>query len=88
MASRLVYNPQKQNSVGAFLLIALVASWVSAGFHSYFTFFALSALWGLMFFMIADNAEREYAMQSLVDNPDLFDQAIAQSKIMIVRKDE
>jgi len=48
----------------------------------------LSAWWGLMLFIVADNAEKEYAMQSLVENRDLFDQAIAQNKIMIVRKDD
>ena len=34
---------------------------------------------------IADNAEMEYAMQSLVENPAVFEDAIAQNKIMIVR---
>ena len=41
---------------------------------------------GVTLFMIADNAEKEYAMQSLLENPGLFEQAIAQNRIMIVRK--
>ena len=88
IASWLIYKPQKQNSVGALLLIAFVASWLSFGFHNHFTFFALCALWGLMLYMIADNAEQEYATQSLVQNPELFAAAIAQNWIMIVRKNE
>ena len=35
---------------------------------------------------LADNVEREYAMQSLVENPEVFEDAITQNKIMIVRK--
>jgi hypothetical protein len=86
IAARLIYNPEKQTSIGALFLMAFVASWIFSGFHSYYTFLALSALWGLMLFMIADNVEKEYAMQSLVGNPKLFDLAIIQNKIMIVRK--
>jgi hypothetical protein len=37
--------------------------------------------------MIADNAEEEYALQSLVENPDVFKDAIARNKIMVVRKE-
>jgi hypothetical protein len=86
IAARLIYNQQKQTSIGAFLLIAAIASWLCLGIHSYCTFYVLSALWGLMLFMIADNVEREYAMQSLVENPEVFEDAITQNKIMIVRK--
>ncbi len=88
IAARLIYNQGKQYSIGAFLLIAFIASWLCFGIHSYYTFFALCELWGAMFFMIADNAEKEYAMQSLLENPELFEAAIVQNKIMIVRKDD
>ena len=66
--------------------MAFIASWIFEGFHSYPTFFTLSALWGLMFFMIADNAEKEYALQSLVKDPELFNEAVAQNRILIVHK--
>jgi hypothetical protein len=36
--------------------------------------------------MIADNAQKKYAMQSLVEDPELFNHSIAQNTIMIVRK--
>lgn len=86
-AARLIYNEKKQNSIGAILLIISIVCWFRFGIHSYYTFFALSALWGLMFFLIADNAEKEYAMQSLIENPEVFEDAIAQNKIIVVRKD-
>ncbi len=86
VAARLIYNEQKQYSIAAFLLIASIASWIALGIHSSYTFYALSGLWGVTLFMIADNAEKEYAMQSLLENPGLFEQAIAQNRIMIVRK--
>ena len=86
IATRLIYNSQKQNSVGAFLLVASIACWLGFGIDSYSTFLALCALWGLMLFMIADNVERQYAMQSLIENPDVFEDAITRNKIMFVRK--
>ena len=88
IGARLIYSQKKQSSIGAFLLIGLIVSWFRFGIHSYYTFFALSALWGLMLFMIADNAEKEYALQSLLENPDVFKDAIARNKIMVGRKDD
>ncbi len=88
IASRLIYNQDKQYSIGALLLIAFVAFWFFFGIHSYYTFFALCALWGLMFFMIADNAEKDYAIQCLIEHPAVFNDAIARNRIMIIRKDD
>lgn len=88
IASRLIYNQDKQYSIGALLLIASVVSWFFFGIHSCYTFFALCALWGLMLFMIADNAEREYAMQCLIEHSEVFEDAIARNRIMIIRKDD
>lgn len=85
VASRLIYNEQKQNSIGGFLLLACIVSWLVLGIHNYYTFFILCALWGFMFFMIAENAEKEYLMQLLLENPDLFNNAIDHHRIMIVR---
>lgn len=80
-----IYFPQRKNSIGGFLLFASIASWLFDGIHNYWTFFLLSALWGFMLFIIADNTERKYATQTLVENSELFDNAIAQRRIMIVR---
>ncbi|HEV2318788.1 MAG TPA: hypothetical protein VGV18_03505, partial [Verrucomicrobiae bacterium] len=87
ISARLIYNQKKQSFIGAVLLIGSIVSWIGFGIHSHYTFFALSALWGLMLFMIADNAEKEYAMQSLVENLAVFEDAIAQNKIMVIHKD-
>lgn len=88
IAATLIYIQDKQYSIGALLLIASVVSWLCFGIHSYYTFFALCALWGLMLFMMADNAEREYATQSLIEHPEVFEDAIARNRIMIIRKDD
>jgi len=87
VAAGLIYNQQRQYSVAAVLVIASVGSWLSFGIHSHFTFFAVSALWGLTLFMIADNAQQEYAMQALVESPALFEDAVARGRIMVVQKD-
>jgi hypothetical protein len=74
-----------------FLFLCLcVGVWIKDGFsiHQYVTFFFFCALWGSMLFHMAESAQNEYAMQTLVERPDLFDQAVAGSLIMIVRKGE
>jgi len=86
-AAQLTHNQEKQYSLASILFIFSAISWYRCGIHNYYTFFPLCALWGLMFFMIADNAEEEYALQSLVENPDVFKDAIARNKIMVVRKE-
>ena len=74
-----------------FLLLCLcIGVWLRLGFsiHQYITIYLFSALWGYMLFKIADEAQNYYALCSLIENPELFDAAIAQNRIMIVRKDE
>jgi len=37
---------------------------------------------------MAENAQREYAMQSLIQSPELFDKALSQNWIGIVDRDD
>jgi len=69
-------------------LCVCVGVWIRSGFsiHQYITFFFVCALWGYMLFQMAESAQNDYAMQSLIQTPDLFAQAVAEKKIMIVRK--
>jgi trans-aconitate methyltransferase len=41
------------------------------------------AFWGALFFIISDNVEREYAMQSLMENTQLFEEAVARNLIKL-----
>lgn len=84
IASKNIYMKQKQNLIGGFLLFACIVCWIFFGFHNYFTFFTLCALWGYIFFCIADNCANQYLLQQLLENPDFFDDAIVQHKIMTV----
>ena len=73
-----------------FLFACLSAGvWIYAGFsiHQYVTSFFFCALWGYALFRMADEAQMTYALQSLVENRALFEVAISQNRIMIVRKD-
>jgi hypothetical protein len=76
-----VVSPQlaqrKGHSIGGLLLLACIVFWFFKGIHNYYTFFSLCGLWGYMFFQMAEEAQREYAMQSLIENPELFNEAIA-----------
>ncbi|HEY2857004.1 MAG TPA: hypothetical protein VGJ21_01145 [Terracidiphilus sp.] len=73
-------------SFGGLFVLACIVSWAIRGVHSYFTFFSLCLLWGYMFFHVAENAQNEYAMQSLLENPDLFNTAVVNKRILVVRK--
>ena len=74
-----------------FLFLALcIGVWLKLGFsfHQYVTFFFFCALWGYLFFHLAESTQNEYALQSLIERSDIFDQAVAEHRIMIIRKTE
>ena len=75
-------------TAGALFLCATVGFWFYGGIHNYFTFFSLCGFWGCMFFRMAEEVQKEYAIQSLVEHPDVFKDAIARNKIMVIRKDD
>jgi hypothetical protein len=43
-------------------------------------------MWGRFFFEVADGAQNHYAMESLIENPELFNEAIADKRIVILRR--
>jgi hypothetical protein len=67
-----------------------VGVWLRNGFstHQFITFFFFWSLWGYMLFLIAEHAQEQFSIQSLVENPDLFQRAVAHNKIKIVRRDD
>jgi hypothetical protein len=66
-----------------------VGVWLKLGFsfHQYITFFFFSALWGYLLFELAESTQNEYALQTFIGRPDIFEHAIAEHRIMIVRKE-
>jgi hypothetical protein len=82
----LLFRRSRKASVGGLVLLVFLISWISVGFHNYFTFFLLCAFWGLLFYQIADYVQGEYAMQSLVEDSKLFSETIADRRIFILRK--
>jgi hypothetical protein len=77
---------RKGHSIGALFLLACLIFWLSKGIHNYYTFFSLCALWGYIFFQMADSAQTEYAMQSLIEDSGLFSRAIAEQRISVCRR--
>jgi hypothetical protein len=71
-------------------LMLCIGVWFKAGFsfHQYITFFFFCSLWGYLFFKLAESTQNEYALQSLIERPDVFERAIAENRIMIVRKEQ
>jgi hypothetical protein len=72
--------------LGGFLLVGCAILGVFAGVHNYYTFFTFCTLWGYTLFRLAEKSQNQNALQSLVESSALFHEAIAQNKIMIVRK--
>lgn len=79
------------NSKLIFLFLMLcIGVWFKAGFsfHQYITFFFFCALFGYLFFQLAESTQNEYALQSLIERPEIFDRAIAEHRIMILHKEQ
>jgi hypothetical protein len=70
-------------------LMLCIGVWLKIGFsfHHYITFFFFSALWGYFFFELAESTQTHYALYTLIERPDVFERAIAEHRIMIVRKE-
>jgi len=84
------YSAAAHSKLIFFFLIVCIGVWLGDGFsfHQYITFFFFSALWGYLFFELAEGTQNEYALQSLIERPEIFDRAIAEHRIMIVRKEQ
>lgn len=77
-----------RSKIVIYFLVLCIGAWFWIGFslHHFLTFSCFCALWGYMLFEMAETAQRDYALQSLVERPDVFEDAISRNKIMIVRK--
>ena len=66
-------------------LMLCIGVWLKAGFsfHQYITFFFFCSLWGYLFFELAESTQNEYALQSLIERPDIFNRAMAEHRIMV-----
>jgi hypothetical protein len=73
---------------GGFLPFVFIGLWITTGFRSVETFYSLCALWSWALFLIAEDYQNDCARQNLVASSALFDDAIANQKIMVVRRDE
>jgi hypothetical protein len=82
------YSATRGSKIIFLFLCVCIGVWIRSGFsiHQYVTFFFFCALWGYMLFQMAESAQNEYAMQSLVENEDLFAHAVTDKKIIVVRK--
>jgi len=85
-AALLTSIKKSATSLGGFLAFVCLMCWIFLGFHNYYTFFILSTLCGLIFFATAEHVEIEYALQSVVENPHVFREAILRNLIVIARR--
>ncbi len=77
----------QSRSIAPLLLIWVIGSWIRAGIHSYFTFFPLCALSSSLLFQIAEETQKSFALDALVEDAGLFYEAAGSGTIEIVRKD-
>jgi hypothetical protein len=82
------YSAAARSKLIFLFLLLCIGVWLKAGFsfHQYITFFFFCAICGYLFFQLAESTQNEYALQSLIERPDIFNRAIAEHRIMIVRK--
>jgi len=82
------YSAAARSKLVFLFLLLCIGVWLKAGFsfHQYITFFFFCALCGYLFFQLAESTQNEYALQSLIERPDIFNRAMAEHRIMIVRK--
>ena len=84
------YSAAAHSKLIFLFLMLCIGVWLKSGFsfHQYITFFFFCSLWGYLFFQLAESTQTQYSLQSLMERPDTFDRAIAEHRIMIVRKEE
>jgi hypothetical protein len=84
------YSAAAHSKLIFLFLMLCIGVWLKTGFsfHQYITFFFFCSLWGYLFFQLAESTQTEYALQSLIERSDIFDRAISEHRIMIVRKEE
>lgn len=62
--------------------------WSDYVLFEYITIFYLCALWGYMFYTLADRSQYKFGLRAVIENPLLFEECIETNRIMIVRCDE
>jgi hypothetical protein len=87
LAARAAVQGAKSSS-GGFLSFLFIGLWLATGFRSIETFYSLCALWSWALFLIADSYQDDCARQNLVASSTVVDDAVANQKIMIVRRDD
>lgn len=80
------------NKIPLVALFCLICggTWLVRGFDlpSYATFHLLCVLWGGLIFSVAEEAQKTYATQMLVNDPAFFAHAIQKEWIAVIRKRE
>jgi hypothetical protein len=84
------YSAAAHSKLIFLFLMLCIGVWLKTGFsfHQYITFFFFCSACGYLFFELAESTQNEYALQSLIEHPDIFNRAIAEHGIMIVRKEQ
>jgi hypothetical protein len=83
------YSAAANSKLIVLFLVLCIGVWLKAGFsfHQHITFFFFCALFGYLCFAWAESTQNDYALQSLIEHPNIFNRAIAEHRIMIVRKE-
>jgi FtsH-binding integral membrane protein len=87
LAARAAVRGAKSAS-GGFLPFVFIGLWIATGIRSIETFYSLWALWSWALFLIAEDYQRHCATQNLVASSAVFDDAVTNQKVMIVRRDD
>ena len=76
-----------KSASGGFLPFVFIGLWITTGIRSSETFYSLCALWSWALFLIAEDFQRRCATQNLITSSTVFDEAIANQKIVVIRNE-
>lgn len=70
-----------------FFSLFSIGYWFKNGFHihDYLTFLYVCAFWGNFWFHVAESSQNDFALETLIENKELFYSAIAEERIMIIK---
>ncbi|MEI7508148.1 MAG: tetratricopeptide repeat protein [Flavobacterium sp.] len=83
------YSISRKSKIFQLFTPIIVAYWIINGFNfnQNLTFFYFASTWGYVFFVIADRLQFVFALHSLIESSELFDNAVENNKIIILDKE-
>lgn len=83
-----VFLGGRKSSFPFYITLGLLGWWTAAGFHfhSFPVFFIVCLWWGYIWFQIADEGEKQFTKEALLNNADLYNR-LAENDLLFIMKE-